>query len=97
MNIISIIPARGGSKSIPRKNIKIIGGVPLLKYSIDYSLNCKMVKRTIVSTEDEEISRYAIKFKSEVLKRPKGLAKDSTTDFPVIKHALLTLEKKYQE
>ena len=95
MNIVSIIPARGGSKSIPRKNIKIIGGSPLIKYSIDYSLECALVSKTVVSSEDEEILRYAKKFNAQVLKRPANLAKDLTQDFPVIEHALYTLEKKF--
>tara|TARA_B100000686_G_C16697563_1_gene921422 strand:- start:121 stop:825 length:705 start_codon:yes stop_codon:yes gene_type:complete len=97
MNIVSIIPARGGSKSIPRKNIKIVGGSPLIKYSIDYSLECELVNKTVVSTEDEEISKYAKKFNVEVVKRPKNLAKDLTPDYPVIKHSLFVLEKKYKE
>ena len=97
MNVVSIIPARGGSKSIPRKNIRIVGGAPLIKYSIDYSLECALVNKTVVSSEDEEILRYAKKFNAHVLKRPANLAKDLTQDFPVIEHALHSLEKQFDK
>lgn len=96
MNIYSIIPARGGSKSIPQKNIKLLDGRPLIQYSIDYSKKCNIVDRTIVSTESEKIASIARKCGAEIpFIRPKSLALDETQDFPVVFHALKTLEKLY--
>lgn len=98
MNIYTIIPARLGSKGIPKKNIKFLRGRPLIDYSIKYSLNCKLVNRTIVSTDSEEIAGIALKSNAEVpFLRPKNLAQDLIPDFPVFKHALFELEKTYDE
>ena len=89
MKIVCIIPARGGSKSIPRKNIRLLNGKPLIDYSIKYSLNCPLVNRTIVSTEDEEIAKIALSCGAEVpFMRPKELAEDDTEDYPFMRHAL---------
>jgi N-acylneuraminate cytidylyltransferase len=86
---ISIIPARGGSKGIPRKNIVPLGGKPLLAYSIETSLACPLVDRTIVSTDDEEIASVARLHGAEVpFLRPADLARDDTVDYPVFLHAL---------
>ena len=93
MNIYTIIPAREGSKGIPKKNIKLLNGKPLIEYSIKYSLNCKLVNRTIVSTDSKEIAEIASALGAEIpFIRPKTLAEDLTPDFPVLKHALLELE-----
>ena len=62
VEVLALIPARGGSKGIPRKNIKNLGGHPLIAYSITAGLNSKLVTRTIVSTDDEEIARIAKEF-----------------------------------
>jgi len=92
--ILAIIPARGGSKRVPRKNIKILGGKPLLAYSIEHSQSSKYINRTIVSTEDEEIAQIAKKYGAEVpFMRPKELAQDDTTDFPVFEHVLNWLKE----
>ena len=89
MNIVTVIPARGGSKSIPRKNIIQLGGHPLIKYSIDYSIKCDLIARTIVSTDDEEIASISKLLGAEVpFIRPFNLAQDKTPDFPVLLHAL---------
>jgi len=94
MNVVTIIPARGGSKSIPKKNIQSLNGKPLIFYSIDYSINCPLVDRTIVSTDSKEIADIALKYGAEIpFLRPKDLSLDSTQDFPVIKHALEFLEE----
>ena len=94
MYIVTVIPARGGSKSIPRKNIVKLGGYPLIKYSIDYSLESDLVNQTIVSTDDDEIASIAIDMGADVpFKRPYKLAEDDVPDFPVIFHALQELEK----
>ena len=81
--IVSFIPARGGSRGVPRKNIKLLGGKPLLAYSIETSLKCGL--RTIVSTEDAEISAVAKEYGVEVLDRPDKLAKDTTSMYEVLR------------
>jgi YrbI family 3-deoxy-D-manno-octulosonate 8-phosphate phosphatase len=89
MEILALIPARGGSKSIPRKNIKPLAGYPLLAYSIAAALQSRLVTRTIVSTDDEEIDRIAQSFGAEApFLRPSKYALDNTPDFPVFTHAL---------
>lgn len=94
MNIYAIIPARGGSKSIPKKNIKLLNGRPLIAYSIDYAKNCKLINETIVSTDSKEIALIAQKLGAITpFQRPSIFALDDTPDFPVINHALLFLEK----
>jgi CMP-N,N'-diacetyllegionaminic acid synthase len=93
MNIVTVIPARGGSKSIPKKNIRHLNGKPLLAYSIEYSLKCELVDRTIVSTDSEEIGQIAKDYGAEVpFIRPSELATDDTPDYPVFRHALDFLE-----
>ena len=89
MLIYTIIPARGGSKSIPRKNIIDLNGSPLIKYSIDYSLKSKYINKTIVSTDDEEIAEIASSFGATVpFLRPSSLSDDFTGILPVINHAV---------
>jgi N-acylneuraminate cytidylyltransferase len=91
--VLAIVPARGGSKSIPRKNIRRLGGVPLLAYSIEAGLTARSVDRVIVSTEDEEIAAVARRCGAEVpFLRPQPLAEDTTPDCPVFVHALEWLE-----
>jgi len=98
MNICTVIPARGGSKSIPKKNIQPLNGKPLVYYSIRYSLSCPLVKHTVVSTDSEEIAAVARKYKAEVpFMRPPELARDDTQDYSVFKHALENLEAFYKE
>jgi N-acylneuraminate cytidylyltransferase len=87
--IIALVPARGGSKSIPGKNIKPLGGMPLLAYSIAAGLQAQLVQRVLVSTDSAEIADVARAWGAEVpFLRPTDLAEDSTTDFPVFEHAL---------
>lgn len=92
--ILHIIPARGGSKGIPRKNIKLLNGKPLIAYSIEAALRSGVLDRIVVSTEDAEIAEVAKKFGAEVIERPKELAEDHVVLDPVIKHILETLEKQ---
>lgn len=92
--IIAIIPARGGSKRIPRKNIKLLAGKPLVFYTIKAALKSKYLDRIIVSTEDKEIEGITKKYGSEVIKRPKALAKDKSPTIDVVFHILGVLEKE---
>jgi CMP-N-acetylneuraminic acid synthetase len=93
MNVLAIIPARGGSKGIPGKNIKKINGKSLLYYTINASLKSKYISKTIVSTDDIKIAREAKKNGSEVINRPKNLANDKAQIEPVMTHVLKKLEK----
>jgi len=93
-NIISIIPARGGSKEIPKKNIKLLAGKPLIEYSISVSLKSKYIDRTIVSTDDKEIEKIAKDLGAEVILRPESLATDKTPMEPVLIHLVNHLSEK---
>ncbi len=89
---LAIIPARGGSKGIPRKNIRDFAGYPLLAWSIAAGLQASSVNRVIVSTDDEEIAGVARDFGAETpFLRPAEFAQDDTTDLPVFEHALRSL------
>jgi len=92
-HILALIPARGGSKGIPRKNIKDFAGYPLIAWSIAAGLQAHTVNRVIVSTDDEEIASVARQYGAEApFLRPPELAQDRTTDLPVFEHALKWLE-----
>jgi N-acylneuraminate cytidylyltransferase len=87
--ILAIIPARGGSKGIPRKNIRPFSGYPLIAYSIAAARQAQAAIRVIVSTDDQEIAEVARHFGAETpFLRPAELAADRTTDLPVFQHAL---------
>ena len=92
MTILGIIPARGGSKGIPRKNIKPLFGRPLIAWSIESAKKSKLLDRFVVSTEDPEIAAVARAWGAEVLDRPAELAADTAISRDVIKHALVTLD-----
>lgn len=94
MKILAVIPARGGSKTIPRKNVIPFAGKPLIYYTIRSALESKRIDRVIVSTDDEEIAKISKKYGAEVIKRPKTLATDSAPMVPVIQHAVKKLEKE---
>ena len=90
---ICIIPARGGSKRIPRKNIKNCCGRPMITWSIKAALNCSSFGRVIVSTDDDEIAEISRQYGAEVpFKRSKSLSDDHTSTIPVIKNAIKWLE-----
>ncbi len=89
MKNLAIIPARGGSKRIPKKNIKDFLGKPIIAYSIETALKSKLFCKVIVSTDDDEIAQMAKKWGAEVpFIRPKELADDYTGTSSVTKHAL---------
>ena len=94
MEILAIIPARGGSKGIPGKNIKLLAGKPLLFYTIDAAKNSKYITRTVVSTESAQIKDTALSFGAEVLDRPVELAQDETKTAPVLLQVVSELEKQ---
>ncbi|QTE23048.1 acylneuraminate cytidylyltransferase family protein [Polaribacter cellanae] len=89
MKILGIIPARGGSKGVPRKNIKLLGGKPLIAYTAEVALKSKFIDTLILSSENEEIIEVAKSLNIEVpFKRPTNLALDASPTLPVILHAL---------
>ncbi|MCF7796634.1 MAG: acylneuraminate cytidylyltransferase family protein [Lentisphaeria bacterium] len=89
---IAIIPARGGSKGIPGKNIKLFNGKPLIAWSITYALSAGHVDQVLVSTEDDEIAAVAREFGAGVIPRPELLAGDTASTESAISHALEWLE-----
>ena len=92
---IAIIPARGGSKRIPKKNIKLFHGKPLIAYSIEAALHSKLFSKVIVSTDSEDIAKIALKYGAEVpFLRSKELADDFTTTGEVVEDILEKLRKK---
>ncbi|NLC30336.1 MAG: acylneuraminate cytidylyltransferase family protein, partial [Chloroflexi bacterium] len=92
--VLAIIPARGGSKGIPRKNLRDFAGAPLIAYSIVAALQAELVTRVIVSTDDHEIAEVARAWGAEVpFMRPAQFAQDDTTDLPVFEHALQWLRE----
>jgi CMP-N,N'-diacetyllegionaminic acid synthase len=92
-NAVAIIPARGGSKGIPRKSVRLLCGKPLIAYTIEAALSSKLIDRVVVSTEDEEIAEVSKKYGAEVISRPPELGQDDTPSLPVYQHAIRHLEK----
>lgn len=97
MKILAIIPARGGSKGIPRKNIKLLGDKPLMAYTIQRALESKLLNTVMVSTEDEEIAAIAEQNGLKVpFMRPERLAQDFTPSLDVVINVLETYKKQDQ-
>ncbi len=93
--LIAIIPARGGSKGLPGKNLRSFCGLPLIAHSILLAQSCDEVVKTIVSTDSEEIAEVARKFGASVpFLRPPELSRDDTPLWPVLRHALEAVEKQ---
>jgi CMP-N-acetylneuraminic acid synthetase len=93
LKILAVIPARGGSKGIPRKNVRLLCGKPLISYSIMNALSSNFNLDVVVSTDDEEIERISLIYGAKVIKRPEELGADDVTLDPVIYHAVYTMEK----
>jgi len=89
MKILGLIPARGGSKGVPKKNIKLLAGKPLLQYTSEIGLQSKYLSKVVLSTDTDEIIEVGKKLNLEVpFKRPSNLAADASPTLPVIMHAL---------
>lgn len=97
MKIIAIIPARGGSKGIARKNIKLFLGKPLIAYTIIEALKCERIDKVFVSTDDFEIAKTSKVYGADILVRPKELALDETPTIDVIFHVMEQLSDIYDE
>lgn len=94
--ILALIPARGGSKGIPGKNIKPLSGKPLIEWTIDAAKKSKYIDRLILSSDDEEIIKVAKRAGCEIpFIRPKELAQDQSSSMDVILHALDAIEEEY--
>lgn len=91
MRLLAVIPARGGSKGLPRKNLRLLAGLPLIVYSIRAGQAAFSIDRLVVSTEDSEIAALARDNGVEVIERPAALAQDDTPTRPVIEHAVNVL------
>jgi len=97
-NILGLIPARGGSKGVPRKNIRELAGIPLIAHSIQTARNATAIDSAVVSTDDEEIAEVAESYGARVpFIRPSELATDEAPTAPVITHALETLHDAGEE
>jgi len=86
--ILAVIPARGGSKGVPRKNIREIAGKPLIAWTIEAAKRSALIDRLVVSTEDAEIAGIARKYGAEVIDRPSELAGDGASTLSVLQHSL---------
>lgn len=94
MRVLGLIPARGGSKGIARKNVRLLGGKPLLEWTIDAALGAGTLTRVVLSTEDDEIAAIGrAQGVSVPFLRPPALATDDTPTLPVVQHALRALEE----
>lgn len=95
MKTIAIIPARGGSKRFPKKNIALFNGIPLLMHSINYAKNAQIIDKIVVSTDDEEIKKIALENNVTVIDRPKSLSGDLEPTVTALKHVLENLDEEY--
>ena len=95
MRTFAFVFARGGSKGIPRKNLQLLAGKPLLAWSIEMGQSLAEVERVFVSTEDPEITETALSFGAEVITRPAELAQDTSPEWLAWQHAIKVVEKKF--
>lgn len=93
MSIFAVIPARGGSKGLPGKNIRLFAGKPLLAYMIEAAQTASLVNKVFVSTDSEEIAAVAIRYGAEVIIRPKSISGDTASSEATLLHALEHFEK----
>ncbi|RUT00233.1 acylneuraminate cytidylyltransferase [Dulcicalothrix desertica PCC 7102] len=94
MSIITIIPARGGSKGVPRKNVRLLGDKPLIAHSILDAKEAKLVDKVYVSTDDPEIAEVSSKYGAEIISRPDEIAGDTASSETALMHGVSEIEKK---
>ena len=92
--VLAVIPARGGSKGIPRKNVRLMHGKPLIYYSIQNALSCSYIDDVVVSSDDEEILSIAAMYNVKAMNRDSALAQDAVTLDPVIYDAMIRMEQE---
>ncbi len=98
MKIVTFIPARGGSKGLKKKNLKLLAGKPLIAWPIQHALKSKYIDEVVVTTDDEEIASVAKKFGAKIpFLRPENIAGDLATTEDTLKHALIEYEKLYEK
>lgn len=90
---LAIIPARGGSKRLPRKNVLDLSGKPLIAWSIEAGLKSKYIDKVVVSSDDDEILNISKEFEADIIKRPVHLSTDTSTTIDAIKHTIDNIEK----
>lgn len=96
MNVLGLILARGGSRRIPRKNLKLLGGVPLLAWTICSAKHCYSLDEVVVSSDDDEILHVARTYGAKAIKRPPELAADDMSSYPPIFHALDQMPRPFE-
>ncbi len=94
MKTLCIIPARGGSKGIPHKNLRVVAGRPLIAWSVDVACEAQLLERVVVSTDDAEIARVARDSGAEIVDRPAELAGDTASSESALIHALDVLQEQ---
>ena len=95
MHVLAVIPARGGSKGVPRKNIRPLLGKPLIAYTIEAALQCTLLDDVVVSTDDVEIAEVSCQLGAQVpFLRPPELAQDRAPSLPVVQHCVEAMEKQ---
>ncbi|MFB8147322.1 cytidylyltransferase domain-containing protein [Microbacterium sp. NPDC056003] len=92
--VVAIIPARGGSKGVPRKNLRRVGGIPLIARAVDAAHRCPSIDRVVVTTDDADIAALAREWGAEVVERPAVLAGDEASSESALQHALETLDAR---
>lgn len=92
--MLAIVPARGGSKGLPGKNIRPLAGIPLIGHSILMAQSCSAIDRLVVTTDAADIAAVAREFGADVIERPASLAEDQTPMWPVVRHALEQAEAR---
>jgi CMP-N,N'-diacetyllegionaminic acid synthase len=97
MNILTIIPARGGSKGVPRKNLRHVGERPLIEWSIEAARGASIIQKVFVSTDDAEISQVASDAGAFVINRPQNISNDKSPMCAVVDHALSFCKMRYKE
>ena len=90
--VLAIIPARGGSKGLPGKNIIDVAGKPLIAWTIEAAVNAKYVTKTVVSSDDQDILDIALNFGAEIINRPANISSDEASSESLVKHAINHLE-----
>ncbi|MET3028157.1 acylneuraminate cytidylyltransferase family protein [Flavobacterium sp. UW10123] len=95
MKVLAIIPARGGSKGVPEKNIKELGGKPLVAHAIECALQSTSVSKIVLSTDDEKIATIGRQYDIDVLKRPSYLAEDSSNVVETVEHVIKEFKEDF--
>lgn len=97
MKTIAIIPARGGSKRLPQKNIKLLGGIPMIAYSIIYAQeNSNIIDEIYVSTDDDSIKKVALEYGAKVIDRPADISGDNEPTISALKHVLQNIDHEVE-